>query len=248
MLSLFLVVAAQLVPFNSADSITRLERSKAKTDFFALVNHYEGQINAGMCGPASGVIVLNALRVDNSAITKPTDQSTVPAEFLAGIPKGIDPFFKRYTQRAFFDDKFESVKPKAVFHGAPNKDGKRDPGMQLRQLGDVLKAHGLDVQVRVLDDKLTDADAKKEIIANLARAADFVIINYTRVPLGQKGGGHISPLGAYDEASDSFLVLDVNPNDGKTWVWIPSAQLLGAMRTKDTIENCGYLLVKEGTK
>jgi hypothetical protein len=233
MFSLFLVVATQLVPFNSADSMTRLERAKAKADFFALANQFEGQINAGMCGPASGVIVLNALRVD---------------KFLVGIPKGFDPFFKRYTQRAFFDDKFEAVKPKAVFHGAPNKEGKRDPGMQLRQLGDVLKAHGLDVQVRVLDDKLNDADAKKELIANLASAGDFVVVNYTRVPLGQKGGGHISPLGAYDEASDSFLVLDVNPNDGKTWAWIPSAQLLGAMRTKDTIENRGYLLVKEGAK
>jgi len=36
-------------------------------------------------------------------------------------------------------------------------------------------------------------------------------VNYKRSAIGQKGGGHISPLGAYDEISDSFLVLDVNP-------------------------------------
>ena len=27
-----------------------------------------------------------------------------------------------------------------------------------------------------------------------------VLVNYTRKALGQTGGGHISPLGAYDEA------------------------------------------------
>jgi len=40
---------------------------------------------------------------------------------------------------------------------------------------------------------------------------DLAIVNYKRSAIGQKGGGHISPLGAYDEISDSFLVLDVNP-------------------------------------
>ena len=71
-------------------------------------------------------------------------------------------------------------------------------------------------------------------------------MNYYRPALGQDGGGHISPLGAYDEESDSFLILDVNPN-GHSWVWAPAAALFQAMRTRDTVENRGYLLVREGT-
>jgi hypothetical protein len=34
-----------------------------------------------------------------------------------------------------------------------------------------------------------------------------VIVNYSRVALGQEGASHISPLAAYDAESDSFLVL-----------------------------------------
>jgi hypothetical protein len=71
------------------------------------------------------------------------------------------------------------------------------------------------------------------------------VVNYFRPVLGQKGGGHISPLGAYDKASDSFLILDVNPN-GHTWVWVPAPLLIKSMRTRDVVENRGYLLVREG--
>ena len=57
------------------------------------------------------------------------------------------------------------------------------------------------------------------------------------------GGGHISPLGAFDAESDSVLVLDVNPASAG-WVWMPVALLIRGMRTFDTVENRGYILVQ----
>ena len=39
----------------------------------------------------------------------------------------------------------------------------------------------------------------------------YVIANFHRKVLGQAGGGHYSPLAAYDEKSRSVLILDVNP-------------------------------------
>jgi Phytochelatin synthase len=78
--------------------------------------------------------------------------------------------------------------------------------------------------------------------ASLARPGEYVIVNYRRAAVGQHGGGHISPLGAYDAASDSFLVLDVNPA-AANWVWMPTATLVKGMRTFDTVENRGYGLV-----
>jgi hypothetical protein len=235
-----------LVPFASIESMARLARSAHKVDFFTLANNFESEQNAFMCGPATAVIVLNAVRTGNDRMARPRDPSLFPAEFSASVPKGLDPLFDRYTQGSFFDDRFTSVKPKAVFFGARAGDGSRDPGMQLRQLHRVLLNHGLDSRLRVVgDDADTDA-LKAEIVANLATANDYVIVNYKRTALGQEGGGHISPLGAYDERSDSFLVLDVNPNRGKTWVWVPAPALFAAMRTKDTVENRGFLLVREG--
>jgi hypothetical protein len=237
-----------MVAFNSPEGIARLERSKAKVDFFALADQFEEQQNAGLCGPTSGVIVLNALRIENEKIEKPVDKTAVPEDLLAKnpLPKGFDPYVHRYTQRAFFDDHLYAVKSKETYYGQPSADGKRDPGLQIRQLGDVLKKHGLDVDVRIVDDKLDEAKAKAEIVANLKNAGDYVIVNYLRGALGQKGGGHISPLAAYDDQSDSFLVLDVNPVEGKRWAWVDAKALFAAMRTKDHDENRGFLLVREG--
>ena len=44
--------------------------------------------------------------------------------------------------------------------------------------------------------------------------------------------------------SDSFLVLDVNPSVAP-WVWVKSRDLINAMRTRDSRENRGYVLVSD---
>jgi len=231
---------------QGAAAVERLDGAEAKVDFFTLANHYEGQEHGGLCGPTSAVIVLNALRVDAPADDKPVDRSAVPAQFAANIPPQYDPYFHRYTQRTFFaDPRVSAVKSEATFYGTPTADGKRDPGMQLRQLHEILRALGAESTIRVVDDAVTDDAARAEIVENLGREGDYVIVNYDRKVLDQKGGGHISPLAAYDRESDSFLVLDVNPNQGKTWAWVPATRMIAAMRTHDTVENRGYLLVRD---
>jgi len=124
-------------------------------------------------------------------------------------------------------------------------DLKSDYGLQLRQLAGVLRSHLLDVTLRVVDDNADLDRIKNEIIQNMATRDDYVLVNYARKSLGQTGGGHISPLGAYDKESDSFLIIDVNPNRAP-WVWVKSDDLISAMQTFDTVENRGFLLIKEG--
>jgi hypothetical protein len=53
------------------------------------------------------------------------------------------------------------------------------------------------------------ADMRDKLREALSTPATRVIVNFSRIPLGQQGDGHFSPLAAYDAESDSFLVLDV---------------------------------------
>jgi hypothetical protein len=235
-----------LVPFTAPESAVRLARSKHQVDFFPLVNQFESQQNLGYCGPATAVIVLNTLRIDNPAIAKPKDPALFPEQYRSRLPPGLEPVFSRYTQGTFFDAQTQSVKTRDQFFGGPRGPGQKpSPGLELRELGGILAAHGLSVEVRVVDDKTTDESVRKELVQNLRTPGDYAVVNYFRPVLGQRGGGHISPLGAYDQESDSFLILDVNPN-AQRWVWVPTGLLAKAMRTKDVSENRGYLLVKEG--
>ncbi len=51
--------------------------------------------------------------------------------------------------------------------------------------------------------------------------------------MGQERGGHISPLAAYHEETDRFLILDVARYKYPP-VWVEAATLWEAMNTMDT--------------
>jgi hypothetical protein len=157
----------------------------------------------------------------------------------------MDPIVPRYTQDNVIA---KGAKTRAQVLGEPVViDGKtrRDFGYQLRQFDEMLRANGLLTQAVVVDDRLAEDAVRAALVAALSRPDTYAVINYRREAVGQKGGGHISPLGAYDAASDSFLVLDVNPA-AANWVWMPTATLLKGMRTFDTVENRGYVIVTPG--
>ena len=236
--------AAGLVEWESEESSVRLSRSAHKADFFRLSNHFISQDNKIFCGPVSSAIVLNALRLGKKK-GLPQDTYSIAEDERAWLPKGFNPFLGKYTPNNVLTDqtktKIEVLGKPIEIQGAMKKDF----GLQLRQLAQALSAHELEVRVRVVDDETNDDVIKRELAKNLAAPGDYVLVNYYRKTLGQKGGGHISPLGAYDETSDSFLIMDVNPNRAP-WVWVNAADLINAMRTFDTVENRGYLLIAEG--
>ena len=235
--------AVLLVGWDSEESVERLSRSAHKKDFFPLSNHFVSQENRIFCGPTSSAIVLNALRLGKME-RLPEDSRSIAGDERAWLPTGYNPFFGKYTPGNVLNDR---TKKRIEVLGKPIDIGgrpRRDYGLQLRQLAQVLRAHRLDVTVRVVDENASAETIKREIAGNLATRDDYVLVNYARKSLGQKGGGHISPLGAYDEASDSFLIMDVNPNRA-SWVWVKAGDLIGAMRTFDTVENRGYLLISE---
>ena len=236
--------AAALVQWESSESVERFVRSSHKTDFFPLSNHFISQDNSIFCGPVSSAIVLNALRLGKRE-GLPRDRRSIAEDEMAWLPKGADPFYGKYTPNNVLN---ERTKTRLEVLGKPiliDGDRRSDFGLQLGQLAQVLRNHGLEVVTRVVDDTADSTAIRREIAANLATGGDFVLVNYARKALGQPGGGHISPLGAYDAVSDSLLIMDVNPNRAP-WVWVRSDDLIAAMRTFDTIQNRGYLLVSEG--
>ena len=229
-----------LVPFASDEGVARLGRSGAKVDFAALANQFEAQYNGAFCGPTSAAIVLNTVHSRGSDL--PRDHTRLRKNDVKFMPAGADPIVPRFTQDSVID---RGPKTRAQVLGEPFTIGGkqiRDFGYQLRQFDAMLRANALVTTFVVVDDARSEQAIRADLAKNLAHGGDYVIVNYRREAVGQKGGGHISPLGAYDAASDSFLVLDVNPA-AAGWVWMPAATLVKGMRTFDTVENRGYVLV-----
>lgn len=230
----------ELIAFASDEGLRRLARSGARGNFALLANQYEAQLNGAFCGPTSAAIVLNAVR--NRGADLPRDHGRLKPDDLRNLPAGVDPIVPRYTPDLVIaigaKTRAQVLGEQVVINGKPV----RDFGYQLRQFDQMLRANGLATRVVVVDKEKLDAGIRVDLIASLSRPGEYAIVNYWREAVGQRGGGHISPLGAYDAASDSFLVLDVNPA-AASWVWMPTTTLVQGMRTFDTVENRGYVLV-----
>ena len=234
-------IAHGLTPFASDEGMARLARSDAKVNFPALANQFAAEYNGAFCGPASAAIVLNAMR--SGASDLPHDNSRLHPDDLKYLPPGADPVLARYTQDNVIA---KGKKTRAQVFGEPvtiNGKTTHDFGFQVRQLDDLLRGNGLKTRLVIVDDARPEADVRADLVGALSQRGHYVIVAFQRKALGEPGFGHISPLGAYDKASDSFLMLDVNPAH-VDWMWVPAAALVKAMRTFDTVENRGYILVE----
>ncbi len=234
-------VVQELVPFSSDEGLARLARSTAKVDFPGLANQFGPQSNAAFCGPTSAAIVLNAIRGRGADL--PRDRSRLRAEDLQYVPSNYDPTIPRFTQDNVIT---KGQKTRAQVLGEPltiNGKQVKDFGYQLRQLDEMLRANGVITRLTIVDDNKVEQDIRTELVENLKHRGDYVIVAYLREAVGQRGGGHISPVGAYDAESDSFLVLDVNPASAD-WVWMSTGRLVKGMRTFDRVENRGYIFIE----
>jgi hypothetical protein len=71
-----------------------------------------------------------------------------------------------------------------------------------------------------------------------------VIVNYLRKTIGQERGGHISPIAAYNQRIDRFLILDVSRYKYPP-VWVKAVDLWQAIKTidSDAGKTRGFVLV-----
>jgi hypothetical protein len=209
-----------LIDLRSPKGEALLLETHALEAYFPISVVFETQKNQAYCGVASMVMVLNAVHAPAPST----------AEYLP---------YHVFTQDNVLDDKTETVLPRAVV---------ARHGMTLDQLGDILKLHPLAVDVRHAAAGGLD-EFRKTASAYLAEKDHFVLVNYLRKALGQESGGHISPLAAYDEKADRFLIMDVARYKYPP-IWVSASDLFDAMNTTDRDnegKTRGYVLIAKDT-
>lgn len=213
-----LTLSPNLIGFNSNEGEKLLLTSRSREDFFPLSMEFLTQNNQAYCGVASSIMVLNSL-----GITAPETPQYSP--------------YRVFTQDNFFNNE----KTKAVI--APEVVARQ--GMTLEELGGLIASYGVKVEVRHAGDTSLE-QFRKQAAENLKQKGNYVIVNYLRKEIGQERGGHISPLAAYNEQTDRFLIMDVSRYKYPP-VWVKTADLWKAMNTVDLVsqKTRGFVLVSK---
>ncbi|KAJ9518422.1 hypothetical protein QJQ45_018444, partial [Haematococcus lacustris] len=175
---------------------------------------------------------------------------------LTGIPRPLQPnashlnsvSYAYFTQDNVFTPQTEAVVPLSVVQqqvhtatlGAMTRcsahataqgevNEQTSVGLSLDELAAFLAAHpGVgSAALHSNSSSVPLATFRATVLSALSRKDVFAIVNFDRAVLKEAGGGHHSPLGAYHEASDSVLVMDVSRYKYSSW-WVPVAQLYAA--------------------
>jgi len=233
------------VIWNSEIGIARLNDSAYKNDFYQLANFYQAQINPIYCSSASALIIKNALFYNeipsqkSAEIIKPNGES-----IRYNLYSSQEEFFNNETDKIKARDVIKYRKPRIINlpNGSINEDF--DPGLNLSDFAKILKTHKIRNKIYYQEDtKETSIEEFRIILKKILNdKTHFIIANFNGKVFGNQTGGHFSPIVAYDEASDSVLVLDValykNP-----WYWVEVADLVKAMNNPDGDQPRGYLVV-----
>jgi hypothetical protein len=215
-----LPLSPNLINLNSEEGERLLMESQTREDFLPLIVHFTVQQNKAYCGVASSVMVLNTL-----SIPAPETKKYAP--------------FRLFTQDNFFNAAARKVVTPEVV---------AQRGMTLDQLGKLLEAHAVNTTVYHSADTSID-EFRTLAVKNLDDSRNFILINYLRKIIGQEKGGHISPLAAYHEKTDRFLILDVSRYKYPP-VWVTAEKLWQSMATIDSDANKtrGFVVVSAGLK
>lgn len=231
----------QVENWNSAEGLKRLERSQFKNDFYQLVNFFQPQENPLYCSVATATIISNALDYGNIASQKDSEIHK-PATAGGGIVE-----YRLYLQPTFFNDKTEKIKKRSIVEYREPKAGSTtfDAGLSLGDLAKMLtKGHNFKVNVIYVDKNDAESIEKfRQVLKkNLIENKFFIAVNFDGKVLEKTTRGHVSPVVAYDEESDSVLIMDVALHKNQ-WYWAKVPKLFEAMNTKDDDTYRGYLVI-----
>ena len=229
-----------VINWDSKEGIERFNRAE-KGDFFRLAHHFKPQNNPANCGQAAATVVLSAIYELNQ---KPFP---VIEEWPIAIGDKKYPLqYRLLNDSNFFNESTDKVLDRrTISMKITDKNGKFGGGIDIDQLQKMLKIHGVKSQL-VNVDKFSDSelsDFRKLVKEVVSSEKDFLVLNYDH-SYKSLMGGHFSPVAAYDEKSDSVLMLDVAAHRNP-WIWINLSDVFHAMNTKNYAGTSyrGYLVV-----
>jgi len=217
------------VPLESRDGFALLiDAVGLHTTFFPVAMNLETQMNQSFCAVATAATLLNAL-----------ERQQAP----------VDPIYRPY--RYFTQvDIFSSECAENVVREKWGLDVPSTPymhyGMNLRQLQELLSCyahaktiHGADMTI----------DTFRRAVRHALQNTQFVGANINRASLGQPGGGHMSPIAAYNVMNDSMLFMDVARYKYPP-AWVPVTLLYDSMNTVDisSEQTRGIVIVSSGDR
>lgn len=225
--------------YNSESGIAIFNSAQYKTAFYSLSTHYSPQSNILSCGIASAVIMLNTVYA-NTGKTPPLSKT---GSWYILEDNVIDGNFT-WTEDNFFNNNVKGYLNKEVIYGREKVNGEYMVGVTLDQLTTALNLQGLTAdKINVKTSTDTDIAAFRVLLKQLlATPSKYIIVNYNLNVMSALNGGHFSPLAAYDENSDSVLILDTW-NAFAPWTWVKVYDIYKSMNTTDGESFRGYILV-----
>lgn len=213
-----------LIAYDTAAGVQLFDDAKNKADFWKLSRYFVTQENQAFCGVASLTMVLNAL-----GGPRPYSANHSP--------------YRLFTQNNLFT---QSVTSQNWPQYVPAYISGR--GLTLQKFVKLAQLSGLKVTYHFADkkDKQSYEAFMKETISALNSGKQFVVVNFYRKGLDEIGGGHFSPLAAYNAKADRFLLMDVSRYKYPP-VWVKSQELWAAMATPDSTShhNRGYVILSD---
>ena len=208
----------QIVTFGSDEGRKLLKDAAYCESYWLLAPCHVCQSDLSSCGVASSCAVLNSLKCDRP-------QSSELGKYRWFTPENL------------FSPEVSAI---------VTRDKVARSGMTLQQLGKLLAVFSVDVETKHASDVSID-DFRKQLKRSLSSKNQRVIVNYSRPVLSQEGGGHISPLGAYNDRDDMVLVLDT-ASYKYPWTWVPLENMWRAMSEqvdRESGRTRGFIVVTE---
>lgn len=215
--------------------------------FFPLIEQFTTQSEPAFCGISTLVIVLNTLAIDprrawkgpwrwyeESMLNCCLDPETIKQTGITindfrclAICQGLA------VKAVLVDDLLGSMN---TINGTTG-DGGRDEEDNKNKSND----KAIDEFRQAVKQACTATDN-----ANSATKDEYLVVSYSRKVLGQTGSGHFSPIAAYDEASDSVLILDTARfKYGAHWASLPLVFQAMIPKDPDTGKSRGYILLSD---